>query len=82
MNHPLRKNWRIVAATAAVLITAAGCGGGSSDKGSTGSGGFKAPDVPMAKKLGTNEGAVSILAWPVYADDGTNYPKTDWVTPF
>jgi putative spermidine/putrescine transport system substrate-binding protein len=82
MNHPLRKNWRIVAATAAVLITAAGCGGGSSDKGSTGSGGFKAPDVPMAKKLGTNEGAVSILAWPGYAEDGTNDPKTDWVTPF
>ena len=84
MNHPTRKTtWRVVAATAAVLLTAAGCGSsGSSDKGGNNNTGFTAPDVPMAKKLGTKEGAVSILAWPGYAEDGTNDPKTDWVTPF
>ena len=28
------------------------------------------------------EGKVNILAWPGYAEDGTNDPKVDWVTPF
>jgi putative spermidine/putrescine transport system substrate-binding protein len=72
----------VVAVTGALALTAA-CG--SSDNGGGGkksAGGFTAPDVPMAKSLGTKEGAVSILAWPGYAEDGTNDPKTDWVTPF
>jgi putative spermidine/putrescine transport system substrate-binding protein len=28
------------------------------------------------------EGSVNILAWPGYAEDGSNDPKVDWVTPF
>ncbi len=28
------------------------------------------------------EGQVNILAWPGYAEDGTNDPSVDWVTPF
>ncbi|MBW8752028.1 MAG: extracellular solute-binding protein [Propionibacteriales bacterium] len=78
MNH----NWKLVAATAAVLLTAVACGSSSGGDKTAGGSGFKAPDVPMAKKLGTKEGSVSILAWPGYAEDGTNDPKTDWVTPF
>lgn len=34
------------------------------------------------QELGDNEGAVSILAWPGYVEDGTNDPTVDWVTPF
>ncbi len=34
------------------------------------------------EELGENEGAVSILAWPGYVEDGTNDPTVDWVTPF
>jgi putative spermidine/putrescine transport system substrate-binding protein len=78
----MRKNWKLAAAAAAVMLVAAGCGSSSDDGDKSSDAGFKAPDVPMAKKLGTKEGAVSILAWPGYAEDGTNDPKTDWVTPF
>ena len=36
----------------------------------------------MQKSLGKGEGSVNILAWPGYAEDGSNDPKVDWVTPF
>ena len=32
---------------------------------------FTAPDVPMKKSLGAMEGQVNVLAWPGYAEDGT-----------
>lgn len=35
-----------------------------------------------ADALGDNEGAVSILAWPGLAEDGSTDPSVDWVTPF
>lgn len=64
-----------VGITAAVALAfgsmLAGCGG--SDAG----GNTSAPD-----SLGTNEGQVSILAWPGYVEDGSNDPDVDWVTPF
>ena len=82
MMHP--RKLAVLAAVGALALTVAGCGGssGGDGGGKKSAAGFTAPDVPMAKKLGTNEGAVSILAWPGYAEDGTNDPKTDWVTPF
>ena len=33
-------------------------------------------------KLGKGEGSLSLLGWPGYAEDGSNDPKVDWVTPF
>ena len=67
----------------ALLAVVSGCGT-SSDNGSSsgGSGGFQPPDVPMKQSLGDMEGEVNILAWPGYAEDGSNDPKVDWVTPF
>jgi putative spermidine/putrescine transport system substrate-binding protein len=35
-----------------------------------------------ATELGDFEGAVSILAWPGYVEDGTNDPAYDWVSAF
>jgi putative spermidine/putrescine transport system substrate-binding protein len=75
------KKW-YVAAGAALVLAVAGCGSDSGDKTSAGPGGFTAPDVPMMKSLGKGEGSVSILAWPGYAEDGSNDPKVDWVSPF
>jgi putative spermidine/putrescine transport system substrate-binding protein len=73
-----------VAVGAALLALVAGCGtssGGGSTSGTSG-GAFTPPDVPMKQSLGAREGQVNVLAWPGYAEDGSNDPKVDWVTPF
>ena len=57
-------------------------GGGGGATGSEEPGGFTAPDIAMAETLGDGEGALNILAWPGYVEDGTNDPAVDWVTPF
>jgi putative spermidine/putrescine transport system substrate-binding protein len=85
------RNIRTLARTAALalaLATAlAACGTDSGDD-SSGSqaaeeqGGFTPPDIPMAESLGDNEGALTVLAWPGYAEDGSTDKAVDWVTPF
>ena len=64
----LRKLAVLVAAGTLVL---AGCG--SSDE--SGSGAYEGP-------LQDTPGTINVLAWPGYAEDGTNDPNVDWVTPF
>ncbi|WP_151081722.1 ABC transporter substrate-binding protein [Nocardioides cynanchi] len=67
----------------AALALVAGCGSqGSSTSGTPGAGGFTPPSIPMKQSMGKMEGSVNILAWPGYAEDGSNDPKVDWVTPF
>ncbi|MBX3193565.1 MAG: extracellular solute-binding protein [Microbacteriaceae bacterium] len=56
----------------ALLLTACGTSGGG---GGGGEGG-------MPTELGETEGAVSILAWPGYVEDGSNDPSVDWVSGF
>jgi putative spermidine/putrescine transport system substrate-binding protein len=77
----------VLTGACALALALAGCG--TSDDGGSGDGdenvsgaGFQAPDVPMKESLGDFEGEVNILAWPYYAEDGTNDPAADWVTPF
>ena len=55
-------------ACAGVLALAA-CGGGDSDSGSM-------------DKLGDGEGAVNLVAWAGYVEDGSTDPAVDWVTGF
>src|SRR3954463_10986642 len=74
-------------ASAAVLLGVAACGtdsggGGDTSGGAPGQKGFTPPDVPMQQSIGTMEGQVNILAWPGYAEDGSNDKTVDWVTPF
>ena len=67
-----------VATSAAALVLAA-CGGGSDDGGDAGA----APGgEAFAGPVGDGEGALSVLAWPGYAEDGSTDPAADWVTPF
>jgi putative spermidine/putrescine transport system substrate-binding protein len=70
---------------AALIISAAivvGCGGDDSGGGSS-SGQVKPPSKQQAlQKLGAGEGALNIIAWAGYAEDGSTDPKVDWVTPF
>ncbi len=86
-----RRPVRAVALTAAAVLALAACGtsSGGDSAGSGGSGGgtqansaFTPPDLPMVQKLGKDEGELSVLAWPGYAEDGSNDPAVDWVTPF
>ncbi len=75
------KSTTLIAIAASATLALAGCGS-SGGSGSGATGGFKAPNIPMAKSLGEGEGAVNVLAWPGYAEDGTNDKTIDWVSPF
>ena len=77
-------------AVAVLAVVAAGCGTTSGDdesrrrpdQAAEEQGGFTAPDLPMAEELGEDEGSLSVLAWPGYAEDGSTDKSVDWVTPF
>jgi putative spermidine/putrescine transport system substrate-binding protein len=84
-----RTSMLATAAATLLALVLSGCGtssgDGDDDGGDTGSeaqGGFTAPDIPMAEELGENEGTLSVLAWPGYAEDGSTDKSVDWVTPF
>ncbi|MFI1094905.1 ABC transporter substrate-binding protein [Streptomyces sp. NPDC020917] len=71
------------AALTAVLVLATACGGSSSPSGSVGSDGkLHPPKLTAQPTLGTREGAVNLIAWAGYVEDGSDDPKVDWVHPF
>ncbi|MCM2580086.1 ABC transporter substrate-binding protein [Streptomyces meridianus] len=70
-----------LAAVAALAVTTA-CGSTGSSGGKNSDGTFTPPKQSAPKKLGKTEGKVNLIAWAGYAEDGSNDPKTDWVTPF
>ena len=61
-----------MAGLGAVALTVAACGSSSGGAG----GGAK------LAKLGKGEGALNVIAWAGYAENGSNDPKVNWVTPF
>lgn len=70
-------------ALTAVILLAAACGTSSGeDSPAPGASGFTPPKIDQLAQLGAGEGAVDILAWPGYAENGANDPAVDWVTPF
>ena len=40
------------------------------------------PNVPMQKSLGKGEGALNLIVWAGYAENGSNDKTIDWVNPF
>jgi len=80
----IRKTARLLVGLAGVGILVAACGTSStsSSPGAPGGQGFQAPNLPALSALGQPEGELSVLAWPGYAENGSNDPKVDWVTPF
>ncbi|HET7678194.1 MAG TPA: extracellular solute-binding protein [Candidatus Limnocylindrales bacterium] len=88
----LDRRWLSLAASG--LLVAAACagpaatgtpGGGSPTPGSTASattGATPTSSVPEGalKELGAGEGALNLVAWPYYVEDGTTDPNADWVS--
>ena len=73
---------KMLAVGGAAALVLAACGGSGGDSASSASAGG-APDVPKyAGPVGDGEGALNILAWPGYAEDGSSDPTVDWITPF
>ena len=65
-------------ALAAGALLMAGCSS-SSDSGGTSDG---PPEMEAATEVGDGEGELNLIAWAGYAEDGSNDPTIDWVTPF
>lgn len=71
------KKLRLLAVFLAIVaLVAAGCGSDSDSD----SGNGAATTLPT--EVGAGEGALSIVAWPGYVEDGTNDEAYDWVTDF
>ena len=63
---------KVAALAATVVLAAAACGGGGST----------APSFKLPTAVGDGEGALTVLAWPGYAENGSTDPAVDWVKPF
>ncbi|WP_328646157.1 ABC transporter substrate-binding protein [Amycolatopsis sp. NBC_00348] len=73
---------RLAGIVGAGLLVAA-CGtSGTSASAPPGAQGFTPPKLEALKALGQPEGQLNVLAWPGYAENGSNDPKINWVTPF
>jgi putative spermidine/putrescine transport system substrate-binding protein len=75
----MTKWMRLLALLSVLAILAAACG--EEDEG--GGGGDGGDDAGgMMTEVGEGEGAVSIVAWAGYIEDGSTDPAYDWVTQF
>lgn len=72
----------VTAALAAAALALAGCGSSGGSSTSSSSGRAKPPSIAAATSVGAGEGQLNIIAWAGYAENGSNDPKVDWVTPF
>ena len=85
MSRSSRRTSRAAIATLAIVaVLAVGCGSSGNSNTTSGTGGNNAP--PSGPKaltaLGKGEGALNIIAWAGYAENGSNDPKVNWVGPF
>ncbi|MBX7431543.1 ABC transporter substrate-binding protein [Mycobacterium sp. Y57] len=76
MRYPIRRLG--VALAAGALLVTAGC----SSSGDSGGGSGEPPKMDAATSVGDGEGQLNLIAWPGYAENGSNDPAVDWVTPF
>ena len=67
---------RIAAVLGTACLVVAGCSS------SGGVGGVSAPKIAMQSSLGKGEGALNIIVWAGYAEDGSDDKTVDWVHPF
>jgi len=70
-----KRLFSVIAAVSAATLILAGCGSSSSSSSGV-------PKVDMLKELGKGEGAVNIVVWAGYVENGSTDPKVDWVSDF
>ena len=75
MEITIKRSFKVLALASVTSLVLAGCGGNSSSSSDL-------PKVDMLKKVGAGEGAVNIVAWAGYVENGSTDPKVDWVTGF
>src|SRR5215813_5093370 len=75
-----RLSW--AAASVAGLLILAGCATNNNSGTGTGPGGISPPNIPKLSALGPGEGAVNIVSWAGYVEDGSNDKTVDWVHSF
>ncbi|MGZ5392427.1 MAG: ABC transporter substrate-binding protein [Mycobacterium sp.] len=68
----------LVLATCAALVLAGTTACGSEQPG----GGETPPKMEPMAVVGDGEGELNLIAWAGYAEDGSNDPTANWVTPF
>ncbi len=68
----MKRTARFIALSAIAVLAAAACTPGGTAS--------QAPSLPTS--VGDGEGAVSVLAWPGYAEDGSTDPAVDWISSF
>ncbi|MFM8534548.1 MAG: extracellular solute-binding protein [Acidimicrobiia bacterium] len=81
----MKHRYRLAATAMALALVAAACGDDDkkAEPGTTNSSGSEdTTGTTKAPVIGEGEGALSILAWPGYAEDGSTDPAYDWVTEF
>ena len=83
----MKKQLRWLAVIGVLALVAAACGsddgdGGGSTGGGGGDGGETIAPATTFDAIGDTEGALSLIAWNGYTEDGSNDPAYDWVTPF
>ena len=71
----MRRLTTACAVMAALALVAAACGSSSSSGAGT-------VASKVYDSIGTTEGALKLIAWNGYTEDGSNDPNYDWVTPF
>jgi putative spermidine/putrescine transport system substrate-binding protein len=69
------------AAVATAALALAGCGSDNGDKAASAARPTP-PSIAAATQVGPGEGQLNIIAWAGYAENGSNDPKVNWVTPF
>jgi putative spermidine/putrescine transport system substrate-binding protein len=66
-----------------MALLAAACGGNNNPSpGASPSGGDTGPSSNLPTEIGPGEGALNLIAWNGYTEDGSNDKAYDWVTAF
>jgi len=75
----MRNTVRTAFVLAACATLVAACSGSQQNGGGEGG---SPPEMEPLSAVGDGEGQLNLVAWAGYAEDGSNDPAVDWVTPF